>query len=130
MAEESSGSLSRLIAVARDVRRRLLAVAGNRYKLLLVELREERDRLLLTVVMAIVALGLALLALLAASAAIVVLLWPYAPVATLVILAVLYGAAAGIIGLVLVSRQRSARPLAATLDQLAKDRIAITEALS
>jgi uncharacterized membrane protein YqjE len=101
---------------------RLLAIGENRFLLLLAEIEEERNRLLDTLVLAVVMAGLALLGAMAWSAALVLLFWPISPVGTLLLLGALYLLAAGLICWRMASRPRQPQVFCATLDQLKKDR--------
>lgn len=116
-----------LASSLRQTLHRLLAIGSNRFELLTLELQEERDRLLANLLVLLIVAGLILLALMAASAALVIALWSYAPVATLVALAVVYGLGATVLALLLSVRLRSGRPLAATREQLGKDRTVLAE---
>src|SRR3954468_6575511 len=74
--------------------RQLLTIGENRLELLMVEVQEERERLLRAILLA---LGVALFAFLSGIAltiALVVLLWSVSPVGVLLTFTVLYGAAA------------------------------------
>src|SRR3954465_10281135 len=74
--------------------RRLMTISENRLELLMVEVQEERERLLRAILLA---LGVAVFGFLtgaAATVALVVLLWSLSPIAVLFTLAVVYGATA------------------------------------
>jgi uncharacterized membrane protein YqjE len=118
--EESS--FSQLTATSKQMVRRLATIGENRLELLVVEVQEERERLLHTFLLALGAGAFGLLAGLTFSAAIVVLLWAWSPVAVLLILTVLYGTAAICLYRRLIGLLREWQTLSATLGQLRKDR--------
>ena len=105
----------------KQVMRRLLALGGNRLELLLLEVQEERARLLHAILLALAVATLALLAGGALTGAIVVLLWDVSRVATLLVLTSLYGGAAIGFYLRLTRLLRDWQNLPATCDQLRKD---------
>jgi uncharacterized membrane protein YqjE len=110
--------------------RHLLTIGENRLELLMVEVQEERERLLRAILLA---LGIAVFAFLsgvALTVALVVLLWPVSPIGVLVTLAVLYGATAAFLCRRFTFLQRDWKTLPATLDQLRKDRVCLENSLS
>lgn len=110
--------------------RRLLTIGENRCQLLMVEVQEERERLLHSLLLA---LGIAALGLLAGGAftgAIVVLLWETSRLTALLVLTSLYGAGAGFLYWRLRRVLRDWQSLPATLEQLGKDRAWLEESLS
>jgi len=111
-----------LAGPAKRLLHRLLAIGENRLQLVVTEVQEERDYILDVICLAVGVAALGLLAGMAFAAALVVLLWQSGPVLTLGLLGVLFG----IGGLVLLGRLNVLRhrqdTLAATLDQLQKDR--------
>ena len=111
-----------LVETAKRFARRLLTIGENRFELLMVEVQEERERLLHAILLALGVAALGLLAGAALTAAIVVLLWPYSPVAVLLTLTSLYGATAVWFYWRLTRLLRDWQNLPATLDQLRKDR--------
>jgi len=90
--------------------------------------QEERERLLHAFLLALGVAAFGLLAGLTLTAAIVVLLWAW-PVAVLLTLAVLYGAAAICLCRRLARLLRDWETLPATLDQLRKDRACLEKIL-
>lgn len=102
--------------------RQLLVVAENRLELLMVEVQEERERLLRALLLA---LGVAVFGFLAGAAltvALVVMLWSLSPILVLLALALLYSAIAIFLYRHFAALQRSWETLPATLEQLRKDR--------
>jgi uncharacterized membrane protein YqjE len=109
------------VELSKRLARRLLAIGENRFELLMVEVQEERERLLHAIVLALGVAALGLLAGMALTGAIVVLMWEHSRVAALLVLTGLYGAAAGYFYRRLTRLLRDWQNLPATLDQLRKD---------
>jgi uncharacterized membrane protein YqjE len=110
--------------------RQLLVIAENRVELLMVEVQEERERLLRAILLA---LGVAVFGFLMGAAltvALVVMLWSLSPVAVLLTLSLLYGVAAAFLYRHFTLLQRSWETLPATLDQLRKDRVCLENYLA
>jgi uncharacterized membrane protein YqjE len=128
--EESSASLGKLAVNAKFFARRLLNIGENRLELLTVEMQEERERLLHAFLLALGVAAFSLLAGLTLTAAIVVLLWPWSPVAVLPILTAFYGTAGIFLSRRLTGLLRDGQPLAASLNQLRKDRECLEKILA
>lgn len=120
----SDGSLA---ACSKRLARRILTIGENRLALLAVELQEGGVRLVHAVALALGVAVFGLLAVLTASAALVVLLWDYSPVGVLSLLTFLYGAAGASLARRLAGLQRNWQLLAASLEQLRKDRACLDE---
>ena len=99
-----------------------MTIAENRFDLLMVEVQEERERLLRALLLALGVAVFSLLGGMALSGAIVVLLWRLSPMAALLVLAGVYGTAAFGLFRRLQSLLCDWQNLPATLDQLRKDR--------
>ncbi|NOS69261.1 MAG: hypothetical protein HOP33_04950 [Verrucomicrobia bacterium] len=127
--EESPVSFKQLAATSKQFVRRLLTIGENRLELLTVEVQEERERLLHSILLAFGVAAFGLLACISLTAAIVVLLWAWSPVAVLLTLTALHGAAGICLYRQLTIRLRDAQTLAATLDQLRKDRACLEKTL-
>src|SRR5262245_7773298 len=113
-SRNAAGSLRRVL-------RLVLATLSSRTELLLVELQEERHRLLEALLLAVALIIAGTLALLMVSLAIVAILWEHR-VAALVVLSLLYvGAAVGVF-LQLRRRLRSWEAFSGTLNEFEKDR--------
>ena len=110
--------------------RRLLTLGENRFELLLVEVQEERERLLHAILLALGMATFGLLAGVALTGTLVVLLWELSRVATLLVLTSLYGAAAVCLYRRLTRLLRDWQNLPATLDQLRKDRACLENILT
>lgn len=128
--ETAANSFTQIGSAARHIGRRLLIMGENRLELLMVELQEERGRLLQALLLTLWIGALGLLAGMALSAAIVVLLWAWSPVGVLLALTGLYAAAGILIHRRLAAMLRTWNALAASLDQLRKDRACLREVLS
>ena len=127
--EESSVSFKQLAATSKQFARRLLTIGENRLELLTVEVQEERERLLHTILLALGVATFGLLMGITATALIVVLLWAYSPVAVLLALTALYAAAGICLYRQLIVRLRDSQTLSATLEQLRKDRACLEKTL-
>ena len=120
--EEFTVSLGQLGTTSKTFARRLLTIGENRLELLTVEVQEERERLLHAFLLALGVATFGLLAGLTLTAAIAVLLWAWSPLAVLLILTALYGAAGIYLYRRLIGVLRNWQTLSASLDQLRKDR--------
>jgi uncharacterized membrane protein YqjE len=107
-----------------------LTIGENRFELLMVEVQEERERLLRAILLALGVAALGLLAGIALTATLVVWLWEYSPVAVLLTLTGLYGATAVCLYRRLTRLLRDWQNLPATLDQLRKDRACLEKDLT
>src|ERR1039457_1856450 len=92
--ETASTNAGRLAETSKRFARRLLAIGENRFELLMMEVQEERERLLHAIVLALGVAALGLLAGVSLTGVIVVLFWEVSQVAALLALTGLYGAAA------------------------------------
>jgi uncharacterized membrane protein YqjE len=110
-----------LMASSKRFARRLLTIGENRLELLLLEVQEERERLLRAFLLALGAVAFGLLAGMTLTAALVVLLWEWSPATVLLVLTCLYATAGIYLGRRLSGLLRDWRTLSATLDQLQKD---------
>jgi uncharacterized membrane protein YqjE len=119
----------RLVETSKRLARQLLTIGENRLALLMVEVQEERVRLLHAILLALGVAAFGLLAGLALTGAIVVWLWELSRVAALLVLACLYGATAAFLYWRLMLLLHDWQNLPATLDQLRKDRACLEEHL-
>jgi uncharacterized membrane protein YqjE len=120
--EPPTSDTGKLVETSKRFARRLLTFGGNRLELLMVEMQEERERLLHAILLALGVAALCLLAGAALTGATVILLWEFSRVGVLLALACLYGAAATCLYRRLTLLLRDWQNLPATLDQLRKDR--------
>jgi uncharacterized membrane protein YqjE len=123
--EESTPSFLQLASTSKQFARQLLTIGENRLELLAVEVQEEREHHLRTILLASCIAGLGLLTGLTFTAAIVVMLWTWSPVGVLLILTALYAAAGIYLWRRLTGLLRDWQTLSATLDQLRKDRASL-----
>ena len=127
--EPGTVNLDQLVSTLKHFAQRLLTVGENRLELLMVEVEEERVRLLRAILLALGAAALGLLAGVALTGTIVVLFWDFSPVAVLLALTGLYGAGAVFLYRRLTVLLRDWQNLPATLDQLRKDREGLEQCL-
>jgi uncharacterized membrane protein YqjE len=127
--EESTVSFRQLATTSKQFARRLLTIGENRLELLTVEVQEERERLLHAFLLALGVAAFGLLAGITLTAAIVVLLWAYSPVAVLLALTGLYGAAGICLCRRLTGLLHDWQTLSASLDQFRKDRACLEKPL-
>ena len=120
---------SPLAAPSKDFARRLLTIGENRLELLMVEVQEERERLLHAILLALAVALFAFLAGIALTIALVVLLWSLSPIGVLLILTALYAAASILLYRRFDALQRDWKTLPATFDQLRKDRACLEKLL-
>jgi uncharacterized membrane protein YqjE len=128
--DEPTAGLSQLAATSKDLARRLLTIGQNRLELLMVEVQEERERLLRALLLAAGVAVFGLLAGMTFTAAVVVLLWAYCPSAVLLILTVLYSGTAVYFWWRVNDLLRRWQVLSASLDQLRKDRACLEKILA
>ncbi len=95
----------------------------------MVEVQEERERLLHAILLALGVAVFGFLAGVALTVAIVVLLWHLSPVAVLLVLTSLYAAIAVYLYRRFTVLQRDWQTLSATLDQFRKDRACLEKSL-
>lgn len=119
-----------LVETSKRLARRLLTIGESRFELLLVEVQEERERLLHASLLALGVAALGLLAAVALTGTIVVLFWDFSPVAVLLVLTGFYGATAVCLYRRLTRLLRGWQNLPATLDQLRKDRACLEKHLT
>ena len=128
--EPAPTNAGQFVETSKHFARRLLTIGENRLELLMVEVQEERERLLHAILLALGVAAFGLLAGVALTGAIVVLLWKISPVAVLLVLTSLYGATAVCLYRRLTGILRDWQNLPATLDQLKKDRACLEKNLA
>ena len=128
--ETPSPDGSNLAGASKRLANKLLVIGENRFQLLMVELHEERERLLLAVWLALATAIFALLAGISLTIIIVVALWDYSRIMALVVLALLYLSGALLFYARLARLQKNWQTLPATLDQLKKDRECLEKRLA
>jgi len=107
-----------------------LTIGENRLELLTVEVQEERERLLHAILLAFGVAAFALLAGITLSAAIVLVAWSWSPLAVLLTLTGLHGAAGIYLYRRLTGLLCNWQTLSASLDQLRKDRACLEKNLA
>lgn len=117
-------------AALKRLAQRVFVIGENRFQLLLLEAQEERERLLLAILLGLVAAAFSLLAGVTFTAMVVVAFWEHSPLTALAILLACYAGAAVWCYARLVRLQRGWQSLSATLDQLKKDRECLEKELS
>ena len=120
--ETSSDTVSHLADASKRLAQRALVICENRLELLMVEVQEERERILRAIWLVLGAAAFCLLAGIALTVVIVVALWQQSLIAALLILTALYTIAAVCFYGRLTRLQRDWQTLPTTLDQLRKDR--------
>ena len=128
--EPGPAHAGQLVETSKRFARRLLTIGENRFELLMVEVQEERERLLRAILLALGAGAFGLLAGVALTGALVVLLWEVSRVAVLLVLAGLYGATAVVLYRRFTLLLRDWQNLPASLDQLRKDRACLEKHLT
>lgn len=111
-----------LAEASKRVAKRLLVICENRFHLLMVEVQEERERVVRLLLLAIGAMTLGVLAMFTLTALIVLAFWNTSPLIVLAILTVVYAGASAFLYLRLVRMRQNWDLLAGTLEQLKKDR--------
>jgi len=104
------------------ITQRVFVIFENRLQLLMVEAQEERERVLLAILLGLCATAFGLLAGVALTVVVAVALWEHSPVIALLVLTLLYAIAAVFFYARLVRLQRDWQTLPGTLEQLKKDR--------
>lgn len=106
-----------------------MAMAGNRLGLLMVELQEERNLLLQTIMLSLGIATLGLLGSMTLTATLVVLFWDYSKVLLLSILTLIYLGGALLFYRRLVWLRKTWRVIPSTMEQLRKDRECLEQEL-
>ena len=119
--EQATANLGQIADASKQFTRRLFAIGENRLELLIVEVQEERERLLHAMFLGLGVAALGLLGTMTLTAAIVFLLWPFSPAAVLLGLTGLYATGAVCLYRRLARMLSDWQMLSATLDQLRKD---------
>jgi uncharacterized membrane protein YqjE len=125
----SPTSLGEALALAKRLLMHALAIGHGRVELLLVELQEERERVVLALLLAVGAAAFGLLGGIALTLLLVVLTWKFSPVATLAVLCLLYFSVSGFLYLRLAKLRKDWKTLPATADQFQKDRTCLENIL-
>lgn len=116
------GKLGRIKALARRLLHRLLTIGENRLELFLLEVQEERERLVKVLLLAVGMAVFGLLAGVALTLAVMLFFWERSPVVALLVLTAIYGLVTGYLYYRMIAIQRDWQTLPGTLEQLRKDR--------
>jgi uncharacterized membrane protein YqjE len=119
--EETSSASGGVMSAGRRLLRTALDLAHTRLELFLVELKEERLRLVDALLLVVVGVVCALMTLVLLTFTLVLIFWEYR-VLTLVLLTLLYGASAAAAFWTLRQRLAAWNAFSATLEELKKDR--------
>jgi uncharacterized membrane protein YqjE len=128
--EDSSPTLSEVAVTSKRIAHRLLTVSENRFELLMLELEEERDRLLQALWLTLGMAAFGVLAGFALTGLIVVLLWQYSPAGALAIVTAFYVGIAFLLYAKLKQLRQDWQTLPTTLSELRKDRECLAKNLS
>lgn len=128
--EPAATHFQHLATDSKEVLRRLFTIGENRLELLVVEVQEERERLLHAILLALGAAAFGLLAGMTLTAAIAVWLSAYSLLTALLTLTGLYATAGYWFYCRLQTRIRDWQTLSATLDQFKKDRACLENILA
>ena len=120
--ENSTSQLGQLACTSKRFVSRLLAVTENRLELLMVEVQEERERILRVILLALGAAVFGLLAGVALTVAIAIFFWERSPITALLLLTILYAACGAWLYAAFTRLQRDWQTLPGTVEQLRKDR--------
>jgi uncharacterized membrane protein YqjE len=128
--DSESNNAPHLGAASKRLAEHAWVICENRIELLLVELQEERDRVLRAFWLSL-AMGLSgLLAGVSLSIAIAVACWNWSPVGAMVIVAAIYTGITFFLYAQLTRLRANWRTLPATLDELRKDRECLSKHLN
>jgi uncharacterized membrane protein YqjE len=128
--EPHANSAPHLGTASKRLAQQALVICENRVELLLVELQEEREKIIRAFWLSLAVAVSSLLAGVAASIAIAVACWPWSPLGAMLILTAIYVGLALIFSGQLTRLRRDWRSLPATLDELRKDRECLTKHLN
>jgi uncharacterized membrane protein YqjE len=128
--EQATTNIGQIVDSSKQFARRLITIGENRLELLMVEVQEERERLLHAMFLALGVTAFGFLAFLALNIVTVVLFWNVSPIAVLLVLAAIYAVSGFCLYRRLDLLLRNWKSLPATLDQLRKDRECLEKSLS
>jgi uncharacterized membrane protein YqjE len=128
--DSTTNNLGQLADTSKRVAGRLMTIVENRLELLMVEVQEERERLLRVILLALGAAVFGLLAGVALTVAIVIFFWERSPITALLVLTILYGAFGTWLFVSFTRLQRDWQTLPDTIEQLRKDRECLERGLT
>ena len=118
---DSTVGFKPLAAMSKDILRQFLTMGENRVQLLAVELQQERERLVMVILLAFAIAAFTVLAGSTLTAAVVIALWDHSPQGILLALTVLYGAGGIYFYRKMTGLLQEWQTLSASLDQFRKD---------
>lgn len=128
--DTTTGNLDQLAGTSKRFAARLLTIGENRLELLMVEVQEERERILRVILLALGAAVCGLLAGVALTVAIALVFWEHSPLTAMLVLAALYAVGAAWLYAAFTRLQRDWQFLPGTVEQLRKDRACLEQTLS
>jgi len=129
-ATDEANGHTNVATASKRVAKRFLSILENRLALALVEIQEEREKILRSLWLAMVASVFLLLAGIVLTILILRTFWGTHPIAALVILMAIYLSVAAVFYFRLARLQREWHTLPATIEQLRKDRECLGNNLS
>jgi len=120
--DNATANFEQLAGTSKRVVGRLVTVVENRLELLMVEVQEERERLLRVILLALGAAVFGLLAGVALTVATAMFFWERSPITALLVLTILYAAFGVWLYASFTRLQRNWQTLPDTIEQLRKDR--------
>ncbi len=121
MNDEAVASLDELKSISKRLAKRALDMGENRLQLFLVEVEEERERLIQALLLALCAAAFALLAGVAFTITVLLLCWNWSPLVAVAALTLFYAALALFFTSRLGRLRRDWETFSASLSQLRKD---------
>src|SRR5581483_7147884 len=115
---ETTDGHSNVATASKRVARRLLTIFENRFELALVEIQEERERILRSLWLAMATCICLLLAGIVLTVLVMVAFWGNHPIVALLVLMAIYLSIAGIFYFRLMKLQRDWETLPATIEQM------------
>jgi uncharacterized membrane protein YqjE len=125
-----TGGIDQLTTSSKQFVRRLATVGENRLELLLVEVQEERERVVQAILLALGVAVFGLFAGLTLTAVIVVWFWAYSPAGVLVALTALYGGVGIFLYRRLAGLLHNWKTFPASIEQIQKDRVCLEKILA
>jgi uncharacterized membrane protein YqjE len=119
--DASTDNPPHLVDSSKRVAQQAFVIFENRMELLVLELQEERNRILRAFWLSLAVAVFAFLTGVALSIAIAVACWHWSPLGAMLILAALYASIAGLLFQQLAQLRRDWQSFPATLDELRKD---------
>jgi uncharacterized membrane protein YqjE len=127
--ETPPDTLPLLADTSKRLAQRTAVICENRIELLMLEVQEERERILRVILFSLGGVTFALLGGITLTAAVTVAFWQQSPLSTLLILTGIYGGIATFFYVLVARLQRDWQTLPATIDQLKKDRACLEKQL-